>query len=68
MSDTAEDAPQIVQVLMHEVLLDDFLAWLASRGLELQRTPFLDEGDLPVYTVTPGEALWRLAQQEVNDE
>jgi len=52
------DGPKVMQVLLHEVLKDDFEAWLNGRGLVLQRTPFLDddddtEGVLPTYLVTP---------------
>ena len=50
--------PEVMQVLMHGILRPDFEAWLSSRGLVLQRTPFLDddedtEGVLPTYLVTP---------------
>ena len=55
-NDAAGDSgPKIMQVLMHDVLREDFQAWLTARGLELQRVPFLDESpDLPVYNVAPG--------------
>ena len=51
---SGDGGPVIMQVLMHEVLREDFRAWLSGRGLVLQRTPFLDEDpDLPVYNVAP---------------
>jgi hypothetical protein len=50
--------PEVMQVLMHGVLKKDFETWLTSRGLVLQRTPFLDDDEdpddvLPTYLVTP---------------
>jgi hypothetical protein len=66
-----EREPTIVEVVMHEVLLTDFRTWLESRGLELHRTPFLDDedGTLPTYMVSPSQALmaWHM-NKEKNDE
>lgn len=46
-----------IQVVMIDVLQPAFEQWLATRGLLLQRTPFLDDEDggdvLPTYLVTP---------------
>jgi hypothetical protein len=55
----AESKPTVVEVVMHEALIKDFRTWLQSRGLELHRTPFLDDEDgvLPTYLVTPSQAL-----------
>lgn len=69
--DTAatDASPSTIQVLMPEILRADFTVWLTSRGLELQRTPFLDdpaedgEPVLPVYNVAPTPATFRRASR-----
>lgn len=53
-----DDGPRLMDVTMHEVLKEPFEAWLRSRGLVLQRTPFLDENpNMPTYNVGPSEEL-----------
>lgn len=60
MSDKQEPPENaLIDVVMHEVLREDFEAWLNSRGLILRRTPVFDESpELPTYNVAPSRALW----------
>lgn len=61
-------ASDVIQVLMSEVLADDLERWLASRGLLLVRTPFLDDSDgegLSTYTVVPSDEALRAAGMKI---
>jgi hypothetical protein len=56
------EPPKIIEVVMHDVLREDFTRWLEGRGLVLNRTPFLDAdepGALETWMVAPSEETMR---------
>ena len=55
------DSPKIIEVVMHDVLREDFTRWLESRGLKLKPSPFAKENDddMDTWFVMPSEATFR---------
>lgn len=54
MSPNIPQPDEVWQLVVHPVLTDDLIAWLAARGLQLGRYPNSDD-DLPTWIVTPSD-------------